>query len=221
MVDVPAPGQPVEVPGVATISVGGASRSAGAGGASAAIDTLKIAVAATGTTTTVGHAVAAIRPGVVTGVFGGYSSGTRGEAGDGTLTSGRTPNLVMPCQGTGGHVRTRSITQTRLAGGLLVQGLSTRQLADQDARRAHGYEQARIAGIDLGDGKLKVAGIVGRVNVERLRNGTLRRNISGTTLGTITVNGQTETMPAAASSRSPAWRGSSGTSSTGSPTACT
>ena len=121
-VDLPAPGQPVEVPGVATLSVGGGSRSAGAGGANASIDTLRIALTATGTTTTVGHAVAAIRPGVVTGVFGGYSSGTRGKAADGTVTSGRTPNLVMPCQGTGGHVRTRSVTQTRLTGGLLVQG---------------------------------------------------------------------------------------------------
>ena len=34
------------------------------------------------------------------------------------------------------------------------------------------------------------------MNVERLRNGTLRRNTSGTTLGTITVNGRTETIPA-------------------------
>jgi hypothetical protein len=117
-------------------------------------------------------------------------------AADGTLTNGRTPNLVMPCQGTGGHVRTRSITQTRLAGGLLVQGLSTQQEGDQNTRRARGYEQARVAGIDLGDGKLKVAGIVGRVNVERLRNGTLRRNTRGTTLGAITVNGQARTIPA-------------------------
>jgi hypothetical protein len=195
-VDIPAPGQPVEVPGVATLTVGGGHSTANARGASASIDTLKITVPATGTTTTVGHAVATIHPGVVTGIFGGYSSGTRGEAADGTLTNGRTPNLVMPCQGTGGHVRTRSITQTRLAGGLLVQGLSTQQEGDQNTRRARGYEQARVAGIDLGDGKLKVAGIVGRVNVERLRNGTLRRNTRGTTLGAITVNGQARTIPA-------------------------
>ena len=195
-VDLPAPGQPVEVPGVATLSVGGGSPQCRRRRRQRQ------------------HRHAADRPhghgddddGRARGGrhpprrrhrgLRRLPSGTRGKAADGTVTSGRTPNLVMPCQGTGGHVRTRSVTQTRLTGGLLVQGLATRQLADQNARRAHGYEQARIAGIDLGNGRLEVAGIVGRVNVERLRNGTLRRNTSGTTLGTITVNGRTETIPA-------------------------
>jgi hypothetical protein len=195
-VPVPAPGQPVEIPGVATLTVGGDTRTVNAQGAKISIDALNIALTATGTETRVGHAVAAIHPGIVSGIFRGYSSGTSGELVDGRVTSGRSPNLVMPCQGTGGHVRTQSIAETHLEDNLVAQGISTRQFAAQDARRAYGYEQGRVAGINLGDGQLTVSGIVGRVNVERLKSGRLHRTITGTSLGTITANGQVQTFPA-------------------------
>ena len=193
--ELPTPGDPLEIPGVARIAAGETRAKANAEGARIQTDALKIFLTATGSRVRIAHTAAEIHRGLVSGVFSGSASGSRAEAVDGNLTSGRTPYLVMPCQGTGGEVRTRSITGTELAGGLLVQGLSTAERANQNKRRAYGYTQARIAHLNLGGGQLVAKGIVGRVNVERLASGKLRRNTNGTTLGSLTANGEPHTFP--------------------------
>lgn len=192
--DLPTPGDPLEIPGVATVAVGDTRGQVNGEGATIQTDALNVDLTATGSRIRIGHTAARIRSGLISGIFSGNASGSRAELLDGTVSSGRSPLLVMPCQGTGGDVRSKAISETDLTGGLLAQGLSTQESADQNRRRAHGYVQGSVARLSLG-GRLTAEGIVGRVNVERLAGGRLRRTIEGTTMGRITVDGEPQTFP--------------------------
>jgi hypothetical protein len=192
--DLPTPGDPLEIPGVARLAVGESTNRVNREGATVQTDALKVYLTATGSRIRLAHTKAQIQDGLISGVFSGNASGSRAELLDGHVTSGRTPLLVMPCQGTGGEVRKKSITRTDLAGGLLVEGLHTQERANQNKRRAHGYVQASVARLNLG-GRFTVRGIVGQVNVERLAGGKLRRTIDGTTMGRVTVDGEPQSFP--------------------------
>ena len=117
----PAPGEPVVIPGLATIHVGSDAKRAGSSGAKAYATTLKIQVVATDSLARVAHTSAKINGGVKHGIFRGHANGTRAEALAGNLTSGPTPNLPMPCQGTGGEIK-----RNDLAGVNLLEDLRAR-----------------------------------------------------------------------------------------------
>jgi hypothetical protein len=192
--DVPTPGDPVEIPGIARLAVGETTSRVNGEGARIQTDALKVYLTATGSRIRLAHTKAQIQAGLISGIFSGNASASRAELLDGHVTSGRTPLLVMPCQGTGGEVRQKSITRTDLAGGLLAEGLHTQERANQNKRRAHGYVEASVARLDLG-GRFTARNIVGRVNVERLAGGKLRRTIDGTTMGRVTVDGEPQSFP--------------------------
>ena len=192
--DLPTPGDPLEIPGVATLAVGETTNRVNGEGARIQTDALKVYLTATGGRIRIAHTAAQIQSGLISGVFSGNASGSRSELLDGHVTSGRSPYLVMPCQGTGGEVRKKSISRSDLTGGLLAQGLSTQERANQDRRRAHGYVQASVERLNLG-GRFTARNIVGRVNVERLAGGKLRRTIDGTTMGRVTVDGEPQSFP--------------------------
>lgn len=193
--DAPTPGQPVEIPGVATLTVGSTGHKVTAHRASVQTDALKIVSTMSGTRTRIAHTAAQIHDGLITGVFGGWASGTRGNSADGNITSGKSPHQVMPCQGTAGKTWSKAIDSTDLSGNLLASGLRTKERGTQNQKRAWGFEQAQVAGVNLGGGQLTVDGIIGRVNVSRPAHGRLHRNIKGTTIGTITANGEEQTFP--------------------------
>lgn len=196
-VEIPTPGQPVVVPGVATLTVGATGHKVTAHRASVQTDALKIEALVSGTRTRIAHTAAQIHDGVVSGIFGGWASGTRGNAVAGNITTGKSPHQVMPCQGTAGKTWSKALASANLSGNLLASGLSTKERGTQNKKRAWGFEQAQVAGVNLGGGQLTVDGIVGRANVSRPSGGRLHRNIKGTTIGTITANGQEMTFPAA------------------------
>lgn len=192
----PTPNQPIDIPGLVTIYLGSPTRSASAHSARAANDALRIVSAATGTRARVAHSFAQINDGIVHGIFAGYASGSRINAADGTVTSGRTPYAPMPCQGTAGKVRTKHLAGSNLGGQVVVGAENTAQMAKQNDRRAVGYEEGSVASVDIGGGQLHVDGIVGRVHV--LRKGSrfnkVVANIKGTTIGSITANGQEQSF---------------------------
>jgi hypothetical protein len=192
--DLPTPGNPVEIPGIGRLAVGETTNRVNGEGATIQTDALKVDLTATGSRIRLARTKAQIRSGLVSGIFSGNASGSRSALLDGHVTSGRSPYQVMPCQGTGGEVRKKSITRTELAGGLLAQGLSTQERANQNKRRAHGYVQASVERLNLA-GRFTARNIVGRVNVERLAGGKLRRTIEGTTMGRVTVDGETQSFP--------------------------
>ncbi|MGZ6740894.1 MAG: choice-of-anchor P family protein [Nocardioides sp.] len=193
-IPVPTPGQPVDVPGVATIKIGGAREVHNGSGANASANTLDITTAA-GSRTRVAHTNAQIYGGVTHGLFQGFSSGTHGQAAQGNTTSGYTPIVFMPCQGTNGKVQTKSLATSTIPGVAAVTKDTGKELGIQGAQSTHGYEIGSIAKVDFADSSLLIKGIVGQANVSRDARGHVVSDIKGSTIGSISFGGQEQQFP--------------------------
>ena len=191
----PTPNQPVTIPGLATSYLGRNTSSHGAHSAVAKALALRIDVVASSSSVKVALSHAQLNDGLTGGIFRGHSNATRVvQALTDLAHSGPNPLSLMGCLGTGGVVRTKSLAGLNLGGQLVVQGLSSSQEGSQGDQRAHGFERAKIAKVDLGGGQLIVNAIVGKANVTRTSHGWVR-NAKGTQLGAITANGQTQVFP--------------------------
>lgn len=191
---IPTPGQPIDVPGLARIAVGGSVSSRIPDGVRVVSSALDIKIFPTDTRVRVAHTAARIQRGAPFGTFGGYSAGVRAQALANNVRIGRTPVLNMPCKGTDGVVAKRALLDLNLGGQAVVQGLATEQMGRQNKRLATGYERASVAKIDLGGGQVVVNGIVGKARVTR-KPGMLIRSSKGTIVGSIVANGETYAMP--------------------------
>lgn len=190
----PAPNQPVDIPGFAVITLAHSKTRSNADGAIAFANGLKVELLATDTVVRIAHARAEIAHGVRTGIFHGYSSGVSGKLAADAVSLGRNPNTVMPCPGTDGKVRTKSLVGLDLAGQAVVGAVENKQMAKQNRRRATGYQQSSVASINLGDGALVIDGIVAKARVTRV-GGKVTKSSKGTRLGSITVNGERQSLP--------------------------
>lgn len=191
----PTPDHPVTIPGLATIYAGRHATHHSATGASADAFALRVDVIPTGTSVRVAHSHAELAGGFTGGIFRGSSAATRVVTAAGDIAkSGPNPLSVMPCQGTYGRTREKSLASVDLGGQLIVKGASSLVRGSQGDRRAHGTSRAEVARLDLGGGQLVVDDIVGKVSVSR-HGRHLKRSTSGTQLGTVTVAGQRQTFP--------------------------
>ena len=195
VLDIPTPGQPVEVPGLAKISVGESHDRENSNGASAWGVALRVKVIASGTDLFVSRSKAQALSGVKHGRFGGYSAGTEAEILGGVLVSGRNPVSLMPCQGTNGKVLGRDDADVDLGGGLHAEAVSSKEWAKRYAHRSKAWERGSIAGLDLGGGQLVVDAVVGKATVIRKAGGGLVRSTAGTKIGSITANGEPQELP--------------------------
>lgn len=193
----PTPDQPLVIPGLATISVGSSKVRHSASGAKATANALLISDTASGSTAQVAHSTAQIDAGITHGVFKGWSAASRARGLAGNVRSGRTPLSLMPCQGTHGQERTKSIAHVALGPNIDVRGLSSRQMGDQTRSKAFGFERGRVNAVEIltqdGD-NLLIKNIVGNASVVRT-SGDLIRTITGTDMGAIIANGQAMTFP--------------------------
>ena len=192
--DAPTPGQPVEIPGLATINLGRDGSTHGANFASAIADALTVTMTAFGTSVVVAHAKASVGGDVKHGLFNGRSSGITSQALDNNVSVGEQPLTLMPCQGTEGRVHAKDLAGLTLDGGMVLQGVHSSQLGDQTKAAATGQAVGQVASMDLGDGQLVVDTIKGVVNVKRTDSG-LTSNIKGSTIGSITANGEPQEFP--------------------------
>jgi len=193
----PAPGRPIDIPGFATITLAHAQTHEGTTGARAFANGLKIKLHATDSVVRVAHAVAQIDDGATAGLFHGSSYAVGGNAAAGILDLGRNPLLKMKCPGTGGLTRTKSLAGLDLGGQVVLGAAKSQDMAQQNGRRAWGFETSQVASLSLGGGALRIEGVVGRVNVSRSGEGlrTLKTNTNGTSLGKIFVNGEEQALP--------------------------
>lgn len=194
-IDIPTPGQPVEIPGVARIALGDVREKQGATGSSAWAVALRIKLLPSGTEVYVARSKAQALNGVKYGRFGGYSAGTEASILGGVLISGRNPLTLMPCQGTNGKVIGKDDVDVDLGGGLHVEGVSSKAWAKRFADRSEAWERGSIAGLSLGDGQLEIEAVVGKASVTRMAGGKLIRSTEGTRIGAITVNGEPQELP--------------------------
>jgi len=193
----PAPGQPVEVPGFAKVMFAHAWKPRTDNGARAFANGLKIRLLATNTTVRVAHAAAVIGADVRHGIFSGESYALGGSALANVVSLGKNALLTMPCSGTAGVTKARQLAGVNLAGQVVVGGATSEEMADQDAKKAWGFQRSTVGSVNLGNGALVIDGAVGQVNVTRTgpRPKDLARDTAGTSVGSITVNGQAQELP--------------------------
>ena len=127
-------------------------------------------------------------------LFSGLSAATQVTALNNLVKSGPQPLTRMPCQGTRGKEKGKNVAAVNLLPLIQVGAASTRQMGKQRPGRAWGYEEARIAKVDLGGGQLVITGIQARANVERTREG-VTFDSKGTKFLTATVNGTEYSFP--------------------------
>ena len=191
----PTPDQPVTIPGLATIFAGRHATGRAATGATADAYALRVEVVATGTSIRVAHSHAALYSGVTAGVFGGHAAATRVvTAGGGIVKSGPNPLTPLPCQGTDGRLREKSLASLDLGGQVVVKGANARTRGAQAGHRAHGVTRSEVAQVRIGGGQVVVDGIVGRAAVVR-HGHQVTRSTQGTRLAGVTVAGQEQTFP--------------------------
>lgn len=191
----PTPDQPVTIPGLATIYAGRHTTADSANGATADAYALRVDVLATGTSVRIARSHAVLYSGLTGGIFGGHAAATRvvTAAGD-IVKSGPQPLTRMPCQGTYGKTREKSLASLDLGGQLVVKGANARVRGAEAANGAHGVSRAEVAQVSLGGGQVVIDGIVGKATVVR-RGHDVVTSAKGTQLAGITVNGQEQTFP--------------------------
>lgn len=192
--DLPTPGQPILVPGLARIAIGNTVKAKITDGVRAAADAVDIRVLPTATRARIAHTATKIQKGAPFGTFRGYSAGVRARGLDKNVGVGRTPLSLMPCKGTKGKELTKAAARVNLGGQVIVRGVDTNQKANQTKRFSGGYERANIAKVNLGGGALVIKGIVAQANVSR-KGSAMVRNTNGTTVGSIRANGRTYRFP--------------------------
>ncbi|MDP2774380.1 MAG: choice-of-anchor P family protein [Nocardioides sp.] len=195
VLEIPAPGQPLVVPGLARITVGHTVKKKITDGVRVAADALDIQVIPTDTRVRIAHTATKIQRGAPYGTFRGNSAGIRARALADNVKVGQTPLSVMPCKGTKGVVKNKDIARVNLGDQAIVRGLGSEQMGRQRPGFATAYEEGKVAKINLGNGQLVVNAIVGKANVTR-KGPKLIRNIKGTRVGSIVANGRTYSLPA-------------------------
>jgi hypothetical protein len=188
----PLPGRPITVPGVATISLASTWTREKSDKARAYANGLLVHLINTDTRVRVAHAGAEIFSGIRHGVFAGSAYGVTGSLGGDLVGLGRNVVQRVPCQGTGGAVRTSSLAGIDLAGRVRIGAMTSEGMGTQ-TDGTWGFTRAKIADVDLG-GALKIEGVVAQATVER-EGKKITRSWDGSSIGAVTVNGQRMTFP--------------------------
>ena len=190
---VPARGETLRIPGVASITLGKGTPKVGTGGATAFVDAVRLHIALTDTTAYLAHSRATIRGGVTKHLYGGSSYATKADAVQGRVTSGPTPYLVMPCVGTHGRLVKKSLAHANLGFSVAANGLRVSQRTTGAGAVTNAFERAEAARVRLGAG-LVIKAVVARAHANR-NHGRLSTDTKGTSLGKIFYQGTRLTIP--------------------------
>jgi hypothetical protein len=191
---IPTPGQPVAIPGLATISIGDGAESKKANMARAVADGIKIQVIPSNSQIRIAHTRAKLERGVKTGLMNGQSMAVRSALLGGTVQLGKNPLSLMPCHGTNGKVRTKSIAHAPVQDGVELQGLTSRQFGVQEKNRARGFEFGKVNLATFEQGELTIENVTGKANVLRVLGKGVTSNIKGTDPGYIEFQGQEQSF---------------------------
>jgi len=191
---VPLPGETLNVPGLAKISLGEGTTSRSGHRAYADADAIKLELTASGTKVFLAHSRATLSDGVKTALFRGAAYAADADVLDGVVTSGREPNVLTPCQGTDGKVRSKAVAQTDILAGVIGTGAKASTRSGYDGKgRAYVDNRASLTRVALA-GDLAVRGIVARARVAERGNG-FRVNTNGTRVGRIMFEGEQVDLP--------------------------
>jgi hypothetical protein len=191
----PTPDHPLTIPGLVTVYAGRhVTRHSGTGALATAF-ALRVDVLATGTRVRVARSHAELHEGLTGGIFSGRAAATHVVTAGGDIArSGPNPLLVMPCEGSYGKVREKSLASVDLGGQLVVKGAHSSDRGSQTADGARGMSRADVARVELGGGQVVVNAIVGKASVVR-RGHHVTMSATGTRLAGVTVAGQQQNFP--------------------------
>ncbi len=111
----------------------------------------------------------------------------------GTLTS-RPMSYQTTCRGTDGVVKTLDIASITIPNAAVVNGLSTSQAGVIRSDLISGWMSARIVGVNLGNGKVKMSGLAARAVATKTADGKYPTAVSSS-VGSLTIGGQTAPIP--------------------------
>ncbi|WP_183099309.1 choice-of-anchor P family protein [Nocardioides pelophilus] len=199
VIAIPAPGTPIEIPGLLRITLGENKVDKRAHSIFARAQGLLIEILPTNTKVKIALSRARMTDEVVNSLMSGYAAGLKGKVlnvGDDTIvTVGRLPTKPLPCEGTGGVVKQTKTVGLDIPSAVSVGAAQAKVFGTQAGRRrARAWTEGSIAEVNLGGGQLIIEGIVARANVIR-RPGKLIRNSNGTKFISITANGEPQEIP--------------------------
>jgi hypothetical protein len=140
----------------------------------------------------IGRSWARITRGLPAGVMRGGAWGADAELVDGVARIGRLGFQPLPCQGTGGEVRSAPQVGVDVAaqGQAVVEGARGRTWGIQrESGVARAWTEGSVANLTFGP--LEIRGITGRVNVKQNKSGKIvKNNIAGSSVGELLVDGE-------------------------------
>ncbi|MBC7633883.1 choice-of-anchor P family protein [Aeromicrobium sp.] len=194
--DLPSPGAPITVPGLAVISIGKKVTSRGVDFATAMGVGIRIRVIPTDTRVVIGQTRSSLMLARTRALFNGYGAGLEAHIAGETAQIGRTAYQPIPCIGTDGKDVVKSLASADLSPlvttGDLAGGVNARKTTSGAIARAAGM----VANVSLGDGALDVTAVTGVSEVRRTKSGSLTRSAKGTHVGAITANGKSYNLDA-------------------------
>lgn len=192
---IPSPKRDLTIPGLATISLGKVTDSKSAHSAKSDVAGLQIKVIPTNTTIDVARAKAHIADGAPTGVFTGFSDAIDASVLGGVVTVGRNPLIHVPCSGSNGRLRGKSLAGlplgSALQGLVSVSGLNSANKSDQDKTSMGGFSRATVASVNLGGGQIVIKGLRAQANANWRKGHGFHVSKSGTTFASVQIAGQT------------------------------
>ncbi len=195
VIEIPTPGQPIEIPGLLRITIGESKVTEKPGFVFARAQALLVEILPTNTKVKIALSRARMTDDIVNSIMSGYAAGLKGKVLEPVVTIGRTPTRPLPCEGTGGQVKATKTVDLDIPSALSVGAAQAKVFGSQwGRRRAKAWAEGTIANISLGGGQLVIEAIKGRAFVKRVP-GKLIRNARGSTLGSITADGEQHTMP--------------------------
>jgi hypothetical protein len=191
---VPPVGQTLTIPGLASISLGAGTTHVAGNSSSASNDAVKIQIIPLNTTIYLAHGQSRIQGGVRSALFKGGAYGVSANAAGGVVQLAKTPSQPMPCKGTDGVTKTNSTTAVSIPGVVDLSALSASDQAKASAKSANMWAEGDVAGVSLGGGALQITGVVGRASAN-LSHGVVTTSTAGTSVATVTLNGNPQTLP--------------------------
>ena len=193
-------GGTLQIPGLGSLGLGTKHGKATAHSAESSAYALKIEVdsPADGSKTVIelGRATSRISDPVPSGVFRTTMSALGVNVGD-VLSFGGVGQTSIPCEGTGGRTRTKTIKAASVPGVVSLSDIqytwSGTQLTKGRGKKARdaakGFVQARIGQVSVPSAGLVINGLTSRVDMRSRKENSPVRSKASTSVGSITLNG--------------------------------
>jgi hypothetical protein len=196
----------IEIPGLGRLELGASRTGVGARQAVAMALSLRVTLygqdqtpgTADDSSLKIGRSYARILADMPYAVMGGSGWAADADLVGGTAHIGDIVPKQLPCQGTGGQVKSKALAAVDIPG-VQLGALQGRAFGDvNQLGEVTAWTEGSVAHVALGSGDtaLTIDGIVGRVNLATNRHGGLvKRDTEGTIPGVLTFQGQSYTLP--------------------------